>query len=74
MLLKYSVRHRLTFCALSNLIELINLISEDSIVSTSQYLLEKVFDETGKPMRPHYYYSETDRFVCVDKVGSKKTV
>lgn len=72
MILKYAIRHRLTFCALNNLIELINLIFEDPILPTSQYLLEKVFDEVGKPMRPQYYCSEEDCFVCIGDVGSRK--
>lgn len=72
MILKYSIRHRLTFSALNNLVELVNLIFEDPILPTSQYLLEKVFDEAGKPMRPQYYCSESDCFVCIGNVGSRK--
>lgn len=72
MILKYSIRHRLTFSALNNLVELVNLIFEDPILPTSQYLLEKVFDEAGKPMRPQYYCSESDCFVCIGDVGSRK--
>lgn len=58
MVLKYAVQHSLTFFALMDLIEMINLFFERPVLAHSQHMFKKVIEGPGTPMNFHFFCPE----------------
>lgn len=63
MVLKYAIRHTLTFSALMDLVEMINLFFERPVLPHSQHMLKKVIEKAGTTMNFHFFCPECSSYI-----------